>query len=212
MTSTVARGTPLSRTVAPWAWPAEPGLSVPLHAGRTPPLPETLARAVTVELAPASAAPGLANREVWRLALRGLPFRAGQSRANQTTVNRAVILHMISGVNGQGFGTLSLRRWIERFCRGDIGVGEIIDRLSRFRERFGTERAFHRFTGCGFGAFSARWRNLCPFEFVVRVTGGATCLLDLIFNHGHHGMTGDAALAGTIVVQDVTEPKPALLH
>ena len=119
---------------------------------------------------------------------------------------------MIGGVNGQGVGTLSLRRWIERFGSGDIDVGEVIDRLRRFGERFGTERAFHRFTGCGFGAFSAWWRNLCPFEFVVRVTGSAACLLDLILNHGHHGMTGDAALAGTIVVQDVTEPKPALLH
>jgi hypothetical protein len=47
---------------------------------------------------------------------------------------------------------------------------------------------------------------------MVRVAGGAACLLDLILNHGHHGMTGDAALAGTVVVQDVTEPKPALLH
>jgi hypothetical protein len=64
----------------------------------------------------------------------------------------------------------------------------------------------------GFGAFSTRRRDLRPFEFVVCVAGSAACLLDLILNHGHHGMTGDAALAGTVVVQDVTEPKPALLH
>jgi hypothetical protein len=212
MTSTVASGTPLSGTVAPWARPAEPRLSVPLHASGTPPLPETLSCAVAVELTPTSAAARLANREVWRLALGGLPFRAGESCANQPPVNRAVVLPLIGGVNGQVVGTSSLRRGIERFFSRHLNVGKIVDRLRRFRERLGTERAFHRFTGRGFGAFPAWWRNLCPFEFVVRVTGGASCLLDLILNHGHHGMTGDAALAGTIVVQDVTEPKPALLH
>ena len=147
MTSTVAPGTPLSRTIAPLARPTEPGLSVALHAGGTPPLPEPLARAVAVELAPAAATTRLANREVRRLALRHLPVRAGQSCTNQATVNGAVILPMISGGNGQNVGAPGVHRGIERFCNGDIGIGEIIDRLRSFRERFGTERAFHRFTG-----------------------------------------------------------------
>jgi hypothetical protein len=37
-------------------------------------------------------------------------------------------------------------------------------------------------------------------------------LLHLIVDHCHYRVIGDAALARTVVVQDVTEPKPALLH
>ena len=48
--------------------------------------------------------------------------------------------------------------------------------------------------------------------FVVRVARGAARLLHLVLDHRDHGMIGDAALARTVVVQNVTEPKPALLH
>ena len=48
--------------------------------------------------------------------------------------------------------------------------------------------------------------------FVIRVARGAARLLHLVLDHRHHGMVRDAALARTVVVQNVTEPKPALLH
>jgi hypothetical protein len=47
---------------------------------------------------------------------------------------------------------------------------------------------------------------------VFRVARRATRLLHLVIDHGDDGMVGDATLTRTIVVQNVTEPKPALLH
>ena len=211
MASAVAPRTALAGTVASRARPSEPWLGVPLRPRGPPSLSETLTSSVAVELAPGPSAPRLTNGEVRRLAFRGLSFRSRQGGAYQTAVNRTIVLAAFSSSDGQ-VGALGFRRWIEWVCRGDINVGEIVTGLGSFGERFGAQRAFHRFTGSGFGAFSTRRRDLCPLEFMVRVAGGAACLLDLILNHGHHGMTGDAALAGTVVVQNVTEPKPALLH
>jgi hypothetical protein len=47
---------------------------------------------------------------------------------------------------------------------------------------------------------------------MIGVAGGAACLLDLFFDHGEDDMVGHAALARTVVVENVTEPNPALLH
>jgi hypothetical protein len=47
---------------------------------------------------------------------------------------------------------------------------------------------------------------------MIRVACGAARLLHLIINHRHDRVIGDAAFTRTIVVQNVTEPKPALLH
>jgi hypothetical protein len=178
-----------------------------------PPLSKALAGSIAIELASASTAPRLTNREVGGFALRGLALGARQGGANQTPVNRTVILDLV-GIDGWGvIGILSLRgRRVERLGRGEIAAGEILGRLDGFGKLFGTQRTLHRFTGCDVEALSARGRNLCPFVFVVRVTGRAARLFDLILDHGHDGMAGDASLAGTVLVQDVTEPKPALLH
>jgi hypothetical protein len=47
---------------------------------------------------------------------------------------------------------------------------------------------------------------------VIGVTRRTPRLLHLIVNHRDHGVVGDAALARTVVVYDVTEPNSALLH
>jgi hypothetical protein len=47
---------------------------------------------------------------------------------------------------------------------------------------------------------------------MIRVAGRAADLLHLIVDHRDHGVIGHAALTRTVVVQNVTEPKPALLH
>jgi hypothetical protein len=47
---------------------------------------------------------------------------------------------------------------------------------------------------------------------VIGVAGGASSLFHLVVNHRDDGVIRDAALARAIVVQNVTEPKPALLH
>jgi len=205
--------TPLPRPVASLARPSEPRLGVSRRASGVPTLAKALTGSIAVELTPASTPPRLTNREVGGLTLWALPLRARQGGANQTPVNRAVILDAIRRIDRHvvRIGSLGIR-WIERLDRRKVGLGNILGRLNGFGERFGTQRTLHRFTGCSFRAFSAQGRNLCPFEFVVRVAGSAASLYDLILNHGHHGMTGDAALTGTVIVQDVTEPRPALLH
>jgi hypothetical protein len=48
--------------------------------------------------------------------------------------------------------------------------------------------------------------------FVVRVAGGAARLLDVLADHRHDSVIGHAPLARTIIVQNVTKPKLALLH
>jgi hypothetical protein len=40
----------------------------------------------------------------------------------------------------------------------------------------------------------------------------ATRLLDVFFDHGDNRVIGHAPLARTVVVQNVTETQPALLH
>jgi hypothetical protein len=203
--------TALAGTVPSGAGPAEPWLGIPLLPRPTP-MSEPLTSPIPVELTPAGAsASGLTNRKVRSLAFRSLPVRSRQSGANQTTMNRTVVLDGFSSGAG-GVGTIGFRRWIEWLSRSDIDIGGFVTQFCSFRGRFGAQRTVHRFSGSGFGAFSTRRGDLRPSEFVVRVASSAACLLDLILNRGHHRMTGDAALAGAVVVQDVTEPKPALLH
>jgi hypothetical protein len=47
---------------------------------------------------------------------------------------------------------------------------------------------------------------------MVGVARRASGLLHLVVNHRHDSVIGDAALTRAIVVENVTEPKPALLH
>jgi hypothetical protein len=59
---------------------------------------------------------------------------------------------------------------------------------------------------------AARRRYLRLFVLVIGVAGRAAGLLDLVLNHRHDDVIRNAPLTRTIVVQNVTEPKPALLH
>jgi hypothetical protein len=47
---------------------------------------------------------------------------------------------------------------------------------------------------------------------VLGVTGRATGLLDILPHHRHDGVVRQPALARTVIVQNVTKPKLALLH
>jgi hypothetical protein len=82
-------------------------------------------------------------------------------------------------------------------------------------------RVFHKcFRRGGFfgGVFderlfpATRRRNARLFVLVVGVARRAARLLHLILNHRDDHVIGDAAFTRTIVVQNVTEPRPALLH
>jgi ABC-type tungstate transport system substrate-binding protein len=62
------------------------------------------------------------------------------------------------------------------------------------------------------GLLPSRRGCLGLLVFMLGVARGAAGLLNLVFNHRDDSVIGDAALAWTVIVQDVTEPKPALLH
>jgi hypothetical protein len=47
---------------------------------------------------------------------------------------------------------------------------------------------------------------------VFGVAGGTACLPDLVIDHRHDRVIGDTAFTRTVVVENVTEPEPALLH
>ena len=59
---------------------------------------------------------------------------------------------------------------------------------------------------------ATRRRHLCFLVFVLGVANTATRPLDLIVDHRHDGVIGNAALAWTIIVQHVAGPIPAFLH
>ena len=47
---------------------------------------------------------------------------------------------------------------------------------------------------------------------VLGVAGRAASLLDALFHHGNDRVVRHASLARTVIVHDVTETQPALLH
>jgi hypothetical protein len=55
-------------------------------------------------------------------------------------------------------------------------------------------------------------RNASMLVHVVGVAGAAARLLDRVLDHGHHDVIRDPSLAWTVIVQNVTESNPALLH
>jgi len=55
-------------------------------------------------------------------------------------------------------------------------------------------------------------RDLRLLVLVLGIARRAPGLLHIVANHGDDGVVGYSALAGTVVVHDVTEPRLALLH
>jgi len=172
-------------------------------------LPAAASRAIAIELAAAPAG----TRELRHLPFRRLSFGTRKRRANQPPMHGAVVftralLNLALGSDRR------FLRMLSRFFR-ELGLlyrHLFWERLGRlFWERLG-RRGFVRDM---FGRrlfLSARRRNASLLVFMVRVARGAARLLHLIINHRHDRVIGDAAFTRTIVVQNVTKPKPALLH
>jgi hypothetical protein len=165
---------------------------------------------------------GVPYGEVRNLALDLLAFRSRQLRANQWTMNgpvfhrrscdRLIFLRFIGACRHR-----SNRGLLERFFRFDPLVGRV-DRIIVH----GVSRVCCADGACDGGQIDcvrkrrrvllAATRRLSAFVRVLRVAGGAASLFDVLFNHGHDGMVGDAPLTRTVIVQYVTETQPALLH
>jgi hypothetical protein len=182
---------------------------------------------VAVELTAAAAR--LTNSEVWNLPVGGLTFRTRQRRTDQAAVHRSFVFTLLFftllfftlPLFTLLLSTLLLARTLVRCGPGRLGLlfryggldGHIFGKR-RFVRRlllFGI-RHVGRHRRSGRILLSARRGNARLLVFVIRVTRRAARLLHLIVNHRHDRVVGDAALTRTIVVQNVTEPKPALLH
>ena len=205
----------------------------PLRARRSPASAARRAMPVPVALEPSATAPAarLTNGEVGIFPVRRLPLGARQRRTNQTTVHRAVLV----GRGGRDrflFGGFVAAKRFDRFERDGFGCGEfrgrwsldelvarydvvrccleVLNRQGRASARLWRPGAHLRDEDARFLLAPRRYPRL--LVFMVRIAGGAARLLDLVLDHRDHRVVGDAALTRTIVVQNVTEPKPALLH
>ena len=183
-------------------------------------LPRALAAAMTVAamtIAAAIETPVLTNRKVGLFAFGSLPFRPRKRRTDQRTMHGPLVVGVVTGLVGGWWrdDLVDVGRSSERFGgkiealldHGRIGRHERVDcdRAGRHSvRRSGDERA---------RGFLSSWRwNLGLLVFMLGVARGAACLLHFVVDHGDHRMIGDAALARTVVVKNVTEPNPALLH
>ena len=203
---------------------------------RGTPLPTVRATLRVAIVAVEATRAGLTHGEVRELALGRLAFRTRERRANQRTMYRALVLDRRFGRgcdsssssrrlgDRRGFGLRCSRFVTEDAFMFNVGLhsrvlrGHVLHRsvLGRHVPRGG---ALPRRAGGHIGGeyrhalllLSLRWHSRL-LVLVVRVAGRATGLLHLVFNHRDDGVIGDAPFPRTVVVYDVTEPKPALLH
>ena len=215
---TVRRPGAVSRAAA-LAWSTESILPTRLSlrlAHRAMP-PRTLTRTIAVSLAT-----GLPHREVRLLPLRRLAFRTRERGANQATMDGTVILATCV-VGTLLLGRLRLRRSRERRdvvirdvgvrCHGVGIIGDVVDVIRGRHRGHGTRASvLEYFLEEGARLLASCCRGLRLLVFVLGVTRRAPRLPDVVFNHRDDDMIGDAALARAVIVQNVTEPKPALLH
>src|SRR6185503_3265493 len=180
------------------------------------------AAAIAVELAP-SASARLAHGEVGSLALGHLSFRARQRGANQPSMHRPVVFGHVLVRVGVVLAVLAVlaRRRVDRLLGARLdgrGLGShLFDKgclvLCLFLRVFlGLFWHIGRYRGGERVFLPAGRGDARLLVFMVRVTRRAARLLHLVVDHRDDRMVGDAALTRTVVVQNVTEPKPALLH
>jgi hypothetical protein len=184
---------------------------------------EARAGFVAVEVAAiTTAAPArLADGELGFLAFGSLPFDPRQGRANETAMNRPIVLagrRKRKGIPIRiGVGAHRRRLRVDLRFRAVVLTGHLAGccvyiQLGLFGSGAGTEDALGRLANNRVAALAAGRRHARSLVFMVRVTRGAARLFHLVLNHRNDGVIGNAALARAIVVQNVTEPKPALLH
>jgi len=162
----------------------------------------------------------LADRELGLFALWGLSFGSWQRRPDQRSMDRPLVFRSVAVVvvgSGRriwrvcGFREIRragefFRRGVERFVEGRrVGRdGRGWRKSGAIDDRSGDQRSA--------GLLLSESRRLRLLVLVIRIAGGAARLLHLVLDHGDHRMIGDPALARTVVVKNVTEPNPALLH
>ena len=173
----------------------------------------------------AVAAGRLPHREIRFLPFGKLAFRAWERRPDQPAMDRAVVFTAVlfstvrvGDVGGRGCRDGNRISIGPNVCGTSIGievVGGTIERDSVLRWRGGNgartglvEHVLRQRASL----LPAQSRGLGLLVFVLGVARRTPRLPDIVFDHGDDDVIGDAALARTVIVQNVTEPKPALLH
>ncbi len=192
-----------------------------------------LAAAVLARPEAVLAASWLANSEVGgRTRWRRLSTHSRQRGANERAVDRTLFLGPLLTVVDRfavqrvfTFGRRSfLRDQVALLRLGGVFSHAIVIRegvrvllwraghlyrvgraVGLMRHAFGPGRGLRSKRGRGV-LFAPLPRHLCMFVFVFGVAGRATGLFDVGTDHRDNGMVGDATLAWTVVVQDVTKP------
>jgi hypothetical protein len=168
----------------------------------------------------------LANREVWSLSRRRrLTFDSWQLSPDQWTVNgplirRRLVLFLILLRLRQYrfFWTLDGLRLL-RFLNGFVeqlfvlmnGLADVFRLVLVVDYSLGRGRADGRQDGWRLELLPLAW-HARMFVLVVRVTRRATRLLDVVTDHRDDDVVRQSSLARTVVIQNVTRPKLALLH
>src|SRR3954463_7022833 len=94
---------------------------------------------------------------------------------------------------------------------GLVGNRVLLGRCMSRSDGAGT-RVFDAFLRQRTRLLATRRRRLRLLVFVLGVTRRTPRLSDVVLDHRDNDVIGDTALARTVVVENVTEPKPALLH
>jgi hypothetical protein len=159
----------------------------------------------------------LTDREFRNLPDLFLPFRPRQRGTNQAPVEGTIV-----AIRTRLIG----RRLLWRFRRRRyLGAAFNVNGLdgNRRRDRFSVDGFVHGIDGLGHpgqhlfvengsGILFPSSRFLATLVGMFRITRRATCLFDVFFDHRDDSVVGHAALARTVIVQNVSETQPALLH
>jgi hypothetical protein len=180
----------------------------PARAPRIAILTITVGARVLIESLPTT---GLPYRKVGQLPLGRLALGSRERGANKAAMHRPFVFgHRLAfGVGGNRpldvDGHFLTRRRGRRVVHARLGpVVVVVHDATGIRRR--------RMLECRCALFLALRRDARLLVFMIRIAGRAARLLHLIVDHGDDGVIGDTSLAWTIVIDDVTEPKPALLH
>ena len=181
------------------------------------------ARALT-RTVPVGLTARLPDREFRLLPLGCLSFRTRERRADQPPMHWTVVFPRAIVVATVFVARVSIRRHRGEFnIRGQPRiVSRNVDVVSFIEFRFirnrwsggdGTRRPGVLGYVLGYGAsLLTADRSFSLLVFVLGVAGGAARLLHVSADHGDDDVVRHPSLARTIVVENVTEPKPALLH
>src|SRR5581483_4526019 len=197
--------------------------------------PLTAAATLVTRTEPVRPRPGLTDGELGNGTRRWLlAFGTRQRRANQPTMRRAVVGSIADVVVLvlQQFVTVGVRVGV--CCRGRDGgraVRLVLRLILVIFVTFGVAdlgllvsvRLFVRYPfRCARGDLGIQRggairllplsRHLGVLVLVVAIARRAPRLLHVVADHRHDGVVGQTPLARTVVIQNVTKPKLALLH